>query len=155
MEKNNEFYMTEAIKEATKALECDEVPIGCIIVHKGKIIARSYNQIELLKDATAHAEMLALTQASATLGNWRLDECTLYVTKEPCIMCFGAILHSRISSIVVGCLDDQQRGIRDLIHPGYEPLLKKLSVEYGCLEQPCQLLLQEFFQKARNREKKK
>lgn len=149
LEKNDEFFMTEALKEASRAYEMDEVPIGAVIVCEGKIIGRSSNQMEMLKDATAHAEILAITQASSKLNNWRLDKTTLYVTKEPCLMCVGAILNTRISRVVIGTLDDKSRGVRDLIHPGYDPLLKKVTFEYGCLEEPCRLILLDFFEKAR------
>src|SRR5437762_13844096 len=86
-------FMREALRQAQKAYEADEVPVGSVVVRAGKIIARAYNQVELLKDATAHAEMLALTQAEAAVGDWQLQDCHLYVTKEPCAMCAGAIVH--------------------------------------------------------------
>src|ERR1700751_3636433 len=89
-------YMREALRMAEKAREADEVPVGAVVVREGKVIARAYNQVELLKDATAHAEMLALTQAEAAMNDWRLVECDLYVTKEPCVMCAGALVHVRI-----------------------------------------------------------
>ena len=89
-------FMGEALRLARKAYAAEEVPIGAVVVRAGKIIARAYNQVELLKDATAHAEMLALTQAEAATGDWRLTDCDLYITKEPCAMCAGAIVHVRI-----------------------------------------------------------
>src|SRR5512133_4065745 len=101
----DEKFMSEALKEARKALEKDEVPVGAVVVCEGKIIARAHNQVELLKDATAHAEMLALTQAEAAVGDWRLPDCDLYVTKEPCAMCAGALVHTRIRRVIFGCAD--------------------------------------------------
>jgi tRNA(adenine34) deaminase len=100
MSESDEYFMKEALRQAKKAYEKKEVPVGAIVVHEGKIIGRAYNQVESLKDATAHAEMLALTQAEAALGDWRLTECTLYITKEPCPMCAGAIVHTRIKRVV-------------------------------------------------------
>src|SRR5437764_2774522 len=102
---NDEYFMHEALRLANKAAAADEVPIGAVIVRARKMIARAYNQVELLKDATAHAEMLALTQAEAAVGDWRLVDCDLYVTKEPCAMCAGALVHVRIRRVVFGCAD--------------------------------------------------
>src|SRR5437870_13238492 len=101
----DETFMQEALRLAMKARAADEVPVGAVVVREGKIIARAYNQVELLKDATAHAEMLALTQAEAAVGDWRLTDCDLYVTKEPCAMCAGAVAHTRIRRVIVGCTD--------------------------------------------------
>src|SRR5437763_9015017 len=102
---SDEAFMREALRQAQKAYEADEVPIGAVVVRAGKIIARACNQVELLKDATAHAEMLVLTQAEAAVGDWRLTECDLYVTKEPCAMCAGALVHTRIQRVIFGCTD--------------------------------------------------
>src|SRR3989440_11797981 len=96
----DESFMREALRHAQKANEAGEVPVGAVVVRDGKIISRAYNQVELLKDATAHAEMLALTAAEAAVGDWRLIECDLYVTKEPCPMCAGAIVHTRIRRVI-------------------------------------------------------
>src|SRR5438067_13922850 len=101
----DEFFMREALRQAQKAYAADEVPIGAVVMREGKIIARAHNQIELLKDATAHAEMLALTAAEEAVGDWRLTDCDLYVTKEPCPMCAGAIVHTRIRRLIFGCTD--------------------------------------------------
>jgi len=98
----DEYFMREALRQAEKAYATDEVPVGAVIVREGKIIARAYNQVELLKDATAHAEMLALTQAEAAIGDWRLSDCDLYVTKEHCAMCAGAAVHTRIRRVIFG-----------------------------------------------------
>src|SRR5215831_20992315 len=99
----DDHFMREALRQAQKAYAADEVPVGAIVVHEGKIIARAHNQVELLKDATAHAEMLALTQAEEAVGDWRLNQCDLYVTKEPCAMCAGALVHTRIWRVIFGC----------------------------------------------------
>src|SRR6266567_7060134 len=101
----DETFMQEALRLAMKARAADEVPVGAVVVREGRIISRGYNQVELLKDATAHAEMLALTAAEAAVGDWRLTDCDLYVTKEPCPMCAGAIVHTRIRRVIFGCTD--------------------------------------------------
>ncbi len=98
-------FMREALRQAKRALAVDEVPIGVVIVHENHVIGRAWNQVETLKDATAHAEMIALTQAQSALGDWRLSECDLYVTKEPCPMCAGAIMHCRVRRVIFGCPD--------------------------------------------------
>src|SRR5256885_16500618 len=98
-------FKSEALRFGGKAFEKEEVPVGAIVVRNGKIIARAFNQVEMLKDATAHAEMLAITQAEAAVGDWRLNDCDLYVTKEPCPMCAGALVHVRMRRVVFGCAD--------------------------------------------------
>src|SRR5438067_7114161 len=102
---SDESPVRVALRLAAKAYEADEVPVGTVVVREGRIIARAYNQVELLKGATAHAEMLALTQAEAAVGDWRLTDCDLYVTKEPCAMCAGALVHTRIKRVIFGCAD--------------------------------------------------
>src|SRR5688572_31209706 len=102
---SDHYFMGEALRQATRAYEAEETPIGAVIVRAGRIIARACNQVELLHDATAHAEMLAMTQAEEVVGDWRLTDCTLYVTKEPCPMCAGAIVHTRIARVVFGAPD--------------------------------------------------
>src|SRR6266542_980283 len=102
---SDHYFMGEALRQAVRAYEAEEVPIGAVVVRAGRIIARAFNQVELLKDATAHAEMLALTQAEQAVGDWRLTDCTLYVTKEPCPMCAGAIVHVRFPRVVFGASD--------------------------------------------------
>ena len=102
---SDDYFMGEALRQAAKAYEAGEVPVGAVIVRAGRIIARAFNQVELLKDATAHAEMLALTQAEKAAGDWRLTDCTLYVTKEPCPMCAGAVVHTRLARVVFGAGD--------------------------------------------------
>src|SRR6267142_4913451 len=102
---SDDYFMREALRQAARAYEMGEVPVGAVIVREGRIIARAFNQVEMLKDATAHAEMLALTQAEAAVGDWRLTDCDLYVTKEPCAMCAGALVHTRIRRLIFGCAD--------------------------------------------------
>ncbi|MEY2548872.1 MAG: tRNA(adenine34) deaminase, partial [Verrucomicrobiota bacterium] len=101
----DEAFMEEALRQARKAFDKEEVPVGAVVVRAGRIIARAFNQVEMLKDATAHAEMLAITQAEAAVGDWRLNECDLYVTKEPCPMCAGALVHVRMRRVIFGCAD--------------------------------------------------
>src|ERR1700757_3470610 len=101
----DEYFMREALRLANKAAVAGEVPVGAVLVREGKIIARAHNQVELLKDATAHAEMLVLTQAEAAVGDWRLTDCDLYVTKEPRPMCAGALVHTRVRRLIFGCAD--------------------------------------------------
>src|SRR5687767_5062170 len=99
------YFMGEALRQALRAYEAEEVPVGAVMVREGRIIGRAYNQVEMLRDATAHAEMLAITQAEEFVGDWRLNDCTLYVTKEPCPMCAGAIVHARVGRVVFGASD--------------------------------------------------
>src|SRR3981189_835622 len=102
---SDQCFMGEALRQATRAYEAEEVPVGAVVVRGSRIIARAFNQVELLKDATAHAEMLAITQAEAAVGDWRLNDCDLYVTKEPCAMCAGALVHVRMHRVIFGCAD--------------------------------------------------
>src|SRR5205807_8735650 len=102
---SDQYFMSQALRQAARAYQAEEVPIGAVVVRAGRIIARAFNQVELLKDATAHAEMLALTQAEEAVGDWRLTDCTLYVTKEPCPMCAGAVVHVRLARVVYGAAD--------------------------------------------------
>src|SRR6516164_4531991 len=123
----DQSYMREALRQAAKARAADEVPVGAVVVREGKIIARAYNQVELLKDATAHAEMLALTQAEAAAGDWRLTDCDLYVTKEPCVMCAGAIVHTRIRRVIFGCPDPSAGAAGSMMN-----LLQMQSFNHQC-----------------------
>src|SRR5213592_5286956 len=135
--------MREALRQAKKAYDADEVPIGAVVVRGGKIIGRAYNQVELLKDATAHADMLALTQAEAAVGDWRLSECDLYLTKEPCAMCAGALVHVRMRRVIFGCGDPRggaAGGILNLLQmPG---LNHRCEITTGVFAQECAALLQ-------------
>lgn len=144
------FFMSEAIRLARRAARADEVPIAAVIVYQGTIIARAYNQVELLRDATAHAEMLAITQAEEALGDWRLTGCDLYVTKEPCPMCAGAIVHARLQRIIFGCPDPRTGGCGGLFNITQSPALNHQCLHTpGVLEDECRFLLQDFFRKKR------
>lgn len=146
-------YMREALRQAEKASAADEVPVGAVVVREGKIIARAYNQVELLKDATAHAEMLALTQAEAAVADWRLADCDLYVTKEPCVMCAGAIVHTRIRRVIFGCSDPRSGGAGGIINLLQHPALNHhCEITAGVLQSECASILQDFFRKKRAQE---
>ena len=142
--------MKEALKEAIKALDDNEVPIGAVIVYKIKIIARAYNQRERLKDPTAHAEMIALTQASAYLEDWRLNDVTMYVTIEPCIMCAGALVNARVKRLVYGADDSKAGGCGSIVNVVNDKRLNhRIEVISGVMAQDCQWLIKEFFKKKR------
>ncbi len=143
---SDDHFMKEAFKEAKKAFSEDEVPVGAIIVCDNKIIARAHNMTERLNDVTAHAEMLAFTSATDFLGGKYLNECTLYVTLEPCVMCAGASYWTQLKKIVYGASDDKRgfsRVPENLLHP-------KTEIVNGILEQECSTIIQEFFSKKRN-----
>src|SRR5882724_4481814 len=147
----DDAFMSEALCFARKAFEKEEVPVGAIVVRNGKIIARAYNQVELLKDATAHAEMLALTQAEAAVGDWRLTDCDLYVTKEPCAMCAGAIVHVRLRRLIFGCADPRSGAAGSVINLLQLPSLNhRCEITSGVLENECAAILQDFFRKRRD-----
>src|SRR5438552_5364501 len=149
---SDESFMRAALRLAAKAYEADEVPVGAVVVRAGNIIARAYNQVELLKDATAHAEMLALTQAEAAVGDWRLTECDLYVTKEPCVMCAGALVHVRIRRLIFGCADPRAGGAGGIVNLLQHPALNhRCAISPGILENECAVILQDFFRQQRNR----
>ena len=142
--------MREALRQAQKAYAADEVPVGAVVVREGKIIARAYNQVELLKDATAHAEMLALTQAEAAVGNWRLTDCDLYVTKEPCAMCAGAVAHTRIRRVIFGCTDPSAGAAGSVVNLlQLRSLNHRCEITSGVLQNECAAILQDFFRKRR------
>jgi tRNA(adenine34) deaminase len=148
-------FMRQAMREAMKADAASEVPVGAVVVHEGKIIGRAWNQVETLKDATAHAEMLALTAAQQALGDWRLENCTLYVTKEPCPMCAGAIVHCRPTRVVFGCSDPKAGAAGGWINllESNPPLNHRCEVTSGVLGDESLALLQSFFREARQRKK--
>ncbi|PYJ15097.1 MAG: tRNA adenosine(34) deaminase TadA [Verrucomicrobia bacterium] len=151
---NDEYFMREALRMAQKAYDANEVPVGAVVVRKGKIIARAYNQVELLKDATAHAEMLALTQAEAAVGDWRLIDCDLYVTKEPCAMCAGALVHTRVRRVIFGCADPSAGAAGSVINLLQLPTLNhRCDVASGVLQDQCASILQDFFRKRRDDER--
>ena len=143
---SDNYFMGEALRQAMKAWDAEEVPIGAVIVHEGRILSRAFNQVEMLNDATAHAEMLALTAAEEAFGNWRLTGCTLYVTKEPCPMCSGAVIMSRVGEVhfgfkdpKMGCLGGAQ-SLHELPQSNHTP-----SVDHGTFGQECHALVQAFF----------
>jgi tRNA(adenine34) deaminase len=145
-------FMREALRLAKKAYAADEVPVGAVVVRGGKIIGRAYNQVELLKDATAHAEMLALTQAEAAVGDWRLTDCDLYVTKEPCVMCAGALVHARVRRIIFGCADERAGAAGSIINVLQMPALNHhCDINSGVLQNECAAILQDFFKQKRVR----
>lgn len=142
--------MREALRQAIRAFHADEVPVGAIIVRENKIISRAYNQVELLKDATAHAEILAITQAETAVRDWRLNDCTLYVTKEPCSMCAGAMVQSRIQRVVFGVSDSKAGaagGTLNLLQ--YPTFNHRCEIKSGVLEGECLQLLKQFFSEKR------
>ena len=148
--KIDENYMKESIKQALKALEEDEVPIGVVIVYQDKIIGKAYNQREKLRDPTAHAEMIALTQAASFLDNWRLKNTTIYVTIEPCIMCAGALVNARVKRLVYGAKDPKAGGCGSIFNIVNDSRLNhQVEVTSGVLKKDCRLLLKEFFKKKR------
>ena len=142
--------MREALRQARRAYAADEVPVGAVIVREGEIIARAWNQVEMLKDATAHAEMLAITQAEAAVEDWRLTDCDLYVTKEPCPMCAGAIIHARLRRVIFGCPDPKCGGAGGLLNILQMPELNHRSeITSGVLADECLGLIREFFRARR------
>jgi len=152
---SDDYFMGQALREARRAYAATEVPIGCVIVREGKIIARAWNQVETLRDATAHAEMLALTAAQNVLGDWRLEKCTLYVTKEPCPMCAGAIVHCRPERVVFGCPDPKGGAAGGWINllEASPPLNHRCDITSGVMGAESVALLQGFFREARERKK--
>ncbi|KJJ86044.1 tRNA-specific adenosine-34 deaminase [Candidatus Omnitrophus magneticus] len=143
---DNEFYMREALKEAYKAFDEEEVPVGAVLVHDGIVIGRAHNQIKTLKDPTAHAEILAITQGAAYLNNERLTGAVLYVTIEPCVMCVGAVILARLDAIVFGAREPKTGAcgsLIDLVKPGL--FNHSLKITGSVLELECKTILQKFF----------
>ena len=138
--------MKEAFKLSERAFSKDEVPIGAVVISYDRIIGRGYNQVNSLGDPTAHAEILAITAAANTIGDWRLNNCTIYVTKEPCSMCAGAIVNSRIFRLVFGVYDDDKGACGSLYQIcGDKRLNSDTVIKGGVLEEPCRKILKEFF----------
>ena len=143
---SDDYFMGEALRQAAKAPAADEVPVGAVVVREGRIIARAFNQVEQLKDATAHAEMLALTQAQNAVGDWRLTDCSLYVTKEPCPMCAGAVVHTRLARVIFGAGDPKggaAGGAMNLLQ--FPTLNHRCDITAGVRLDECRALLQSFF----------
>ena len=147
---SDDYFMGEALRQAARAYAAEEVPVGAVIVQAGRIIARAFNQVELLKDATAHAEMLALTQAQAAVGDWRLTDCTLYVTKEPCPMCAGAVVHTRLARVVFGAGDPKGGAAGGAMNVLQFPTLNhRCDISGQVRAEECRQLLKTFFARQR------
>jgi tRNA(adenine34) deaminase len=150
LKKNDEQFMRMAVEAAKTAEENGDVPIGAVIVHNGQIVAKAYNQREQLQDPTAHAEIIALTQAAAALQSWRLIGCTMYVTLEPCPMCAGALVNSRIDRLVYGCDDPKAGACKTLYNIVQDERLNhRIDVISGVLADECAQLLSDFFSRRR------
>jgi tRNA(adenine34) deaminase len=146
----DERFMTQALNEARKAFQADEVPVGCVIVHEGLVIGRGYNRTESLQDPTAHAEMLAITAASEHLGSWRLSGCTVYCTLEPCAMCAGALVLARVDRLVFGTTDPKFGACVSLYQIVQDSRLNhRMALSSGILGDDCATMMQEFFRKKR------
>ncbi|MEO0123807.1 MAG: tRNA adenosine(34) deaminase TadA [candidate division WOR-3 bacterium] len=155
MKDNDEFFMIEALKEARKAFEEEEVPIGAVAVYKNQIIGRGHNRTEALQDPTAHAEILAITAAANALNSWRLNDVVIYSTIEPCIMCAGALVLARIQKIVFGARDEKFGGCGSVFNIVREQKLNhKIEVVEGVLRNEALSLMKDFFNQRRNKKKK-
>ena len=151
-----ERYMREAIRLAKKAAALKEVPIGCVIVHDGKIIGRSYNRRTIDKNVLAHAEIVAIRKACRALGDWRLEECTMYVTLEPCPMCAGAIVQARVPKVVIGCMNPKAGcagSVLDMLHE--DGFNHQVVTEIGLMGDICSQMLKDFFKELREEGKRK
>ena len=152
MKQTHDYWMKQALIQADKAFKSKEIPVGAVVIKEDKVIGRAYNQREQLKDPTAHAEIIAITAAANTLGDWRLNGCTLYVTKEPCSMCAGAIINARLDMIVFGCYDEAEGCCGSLYQLCGDPRFKtKVSVMGGVMENQSLSLLKEFFNSRRKK----
>ena len=153
--KIDEKYMREAIRQAKKAYKLDETPIGCVIVYDGKIIGRGYNRRNTDKSPLAHAEISAIRKASKKLGDWRLEECTLYVTLEPCQMCAGAIIQSRVTRVVVGCMNPKAGCAGSVLNLlDVKAFNHQAELTTGVLEEECSALMTGFFRELREKKKR-
>src|SRR4026208_2231671 len=147
---SDQYFMGEALRQALQAYEAEAGQVGAVVVREGRIIARAFNQVELLKDATAHAEMLAMTQAESVVGDWRLNDSTLYVTKEPCPMCAGAVVHVRLARVVFGVSDPKAGAAGSIVNLLQFPTLNhKSQITSNVREAECRALLQNFFAEQR------
>ena len=150
LEQRHSKWMGFAFSQAQKAYDSNEVPVGAVVVYNDKIIGRGHNQKEQLNDPTAHAEIIAITAATNTINDWRLIDCELYVTKEPCPMCAGAIINSRIRRVIFGCYDEKEGCCGSLYQLCGDPRFKsKVAVKGGIMEHESLGMIQEFFQKKR------
>ena len=151
---DDERYMKEAVRQAKKAALLGDVPIGCVIVYEGKIIARGYNRRMADKSTLAHAEIIAIKKACKKVGDWRLEGCTMYITLEPCPMCAGAIVQARIPRVVIGCLNPKAGcagSVLDLLPEAR--FTHQVQVEQGVLEEACSRMMKDFFKELRERKK--
>lgn len=148
----DEYFMNLAIKEAKKAYILDEVPVGAVIVRDGRVIASAHNSREIMKDATSHAEIIAIREACRALGGWRLMDCDMYVTLEPCPMCAGAMVNARIRRIVFGAFDLRAGACGSIMNIAEDSRLNhRIEVVSGVLEEECRKLLQDFFREKRKK----
>ena len=151
----HEKYMKDAIRQAKKAAALGEVPIGCVIVHDGQVIGRGYNRRNTDKSTLAHAEITAIKRASKKLGDWRLEDCTLYVTLEPCQMCAGAIVQARIPEVMIGCMNPKAGCAGSIYNLLQEPAFNhQVRITKGVLEEECSQMLSGFFKELREKKKK-
>ena len=146
-----EFFMKEALKEAKKAYEKLEVPVGAVIVKDGKIIARAHNLREKKQSATAHAEILAIEKASKKLNSWRLIDCDMYVTLEPCTMCMGAIISARVKNLYIGALDPKTGACGSFVNLGELKYNHTVNIFKGILQDKCEYIIKDFFKKLRKK----
>ncbi len=152
MQTTDEKYMREAIRQARKAADLGEVPIGCVIEYEGKIIGRGYNRRKTDKNTLSHAELNAIRKASKKMGDWRLEECTMYITLEPCQMCSGAIVQARIPRVVIGCMNPKAGCAGSILNILQEPRFNhQVDTTYGVLEDECSKILTDFFKSLRLR----
>jgi len=150
----DEKYMKEAIRQAKKAWKIDEVPIGCVIVHEGHIIGRGYNRRTTDGNPLAHAELIAIKKASRKMGDWRLEDCTLYVTLEPCQMCSGAIIQARMKRVVVGCMNPKAGCAGSIFNLLQVPQFNhQAELTTGVLEEECSIMMKDFFKELRKKQK--
>ena len=153
-QEQDRYFMQQALNEAALAEELDEVPIGAVVVHNGEIVGRGHNLRETSNDPTTHAEMIAIRQAAQALDSWRLLDCTLYVTLEPCVMCMGAIILARIPNLVFGCRDPRVGAVGSIYNLAEDERFNhRVAVQEGVLEQECSTQLKSFFQRLRARNK--
>ncbi|WP_029915306.1 tRNA adenosine(34) deaminase TadA [Pelobacter seleniigenes] len=153
-QEQDRYFMQQALDEAALAEQLDEVPIGAVVVYKGEIVGRGHNLRETSNDPTTHAEMIAIRQAAQALDSWRLLDCTLYVTLEPCVMCMGAIILARIPNLVFGCRDPRVGAVGSIYNLAEDERFNhRVAVQEGVLEQECSTQLKNFFQRLRARNK--
>ena len=151
---NDEYFMLRALAEAENAFAAGEVPVGAVAVQGTRIIGRAYNQVETLKDATAHAEILALTQAAAALGDWRMEDVELFVTKEPCAMCAGAMVNARVRRVIFGMGDPRSGAAGGALDvTGFPGMLHQVEVKSGVLADECGKIMRDFFKSVRTQKK--